>query len=442
LIVAEDHGFQTRYRLLETIRQYGEERLAEHGDTEQLRRRHAEYFIELAGMLNAALYGPDEIECTRRLDAEHENFLAVIGFAVDALDADTALRLVRSLPDTTVQVGYALRLPMETLLALPGASEHPEYPYALTMAAHSAGFHGDRDLAERHALAALAAETRLGTHPDGEIDAQVLVARVLVVFSDGAWVEAAAMQARGAAYFQSAGRLGYASRVLAGAATLYATGGDAAFAIPLATEALALARQVASPGAINVSLAALANALAEQDPDQARALLHEVFERRVSFGVESANDLTQNVLVAARLQDWPIALDLAGRALPLLNWTGNRPEIAGVLNVVARAVVDQDPESAALIQGAARQLALPLAPEHRTSEGSTTAQSQPSAEWTRPGSTGGLIVDVRRETTRRIDTALGTERRRQLRTEGDAMDEDHAVTYTLSRIHAVLDAAR
>ena len=139
LIVAEDHGFQTRYRLLETVRQYGEERLAEHGDTDELRRRHAEYFIELAGRLNAGLFGPDEIECTRRLDAEHENFLAVVGFAVDALDADTALRLVRRLPDSTVQIGYALRLPMETLLALPGAPEHPEYPLR---AGDGRAFHG------------------------------------------------------------------------------------------------------------------------------------------------------------------------------------------------------------------------------------------------------------------------------------------------------------
>src|SRR5262249_47791652 len=41
LVVAEDHRVGTRYRLLETIRQYGEERLAEWGETEILRIRHA-----------------------------------------------------------------------------------------------------------------------------------------------------------------------------------------------------------------------------------------------------------------------------------------------------------------------------------------------------------------------------------------------------------------
>jgi predicted ATPase len=43
LVVAEDQGAETRYRLLETIRQYGEERLEEHGETAELRHRHAEY---------------------------------------------------------------------------------------------------------------------------------------------------------------------------------------------------------------------------------------------------------------------------------------------------------------------------------------------------------------------------------------------------------------
>ena len=106
----------------------------------------------------------------------------MIGFAVDALDAPTALRLIRNVPNTTQHVGYRLRLPMETLLALPGTPEHPEYPYTLAIpAAWSAGLHGDRELAERRAADTLAAETTgLGTRPDGEIDAVVLIARVLV----------------------------------------------------------------------------------------------------------------------------------------------------------------------------------------------------------------------------------------------------------------------
>jgi predicted ATPase len=46
LVVAEENGPQTRYRLLETIRQYGEERLDGVGETERWRARHAGYYVD------------------------------------------------------------------------------------------------------------------------------------------------------------------------------------------------------------------------------------------------------------------------------------------------------------------------------------------------------------------------------------------------------------
>ena len=95
--------------------------------------------------------------------------------------------------------------------------------------------------------------------------------------------------------------------------------------ITLATESLVLARQVAAPSVITRSLAALANALAERDPDQRHALLHETIERGASRGVESADEVTQSVLVAARLQDWTIALDLATACHPPAALGGRPP---------------------------------------------------------------------------------------------------------------------
>ncbi len=62
-MIVEDQGFETRYRLLETIRQYGEERLADRGEYEECRRRHASYYLQLATDLSTRLLGPDQIEC-------------------------------------------------------------------------------------------------------------------------------------------------------------------------------------------------------------------------------------------------------------------------------------------------------------------------------------------------------------------------------------------
>ncbi len=49
LVIAEDNAFGSRFRLLETIRQYGEEKLAEWTETETLLMRHAGFYADLYG---------------------------------------------------------------------------------------------------------------------------------------------------------------------------------------------------------------------------------------------------------------------------------------------------------------------------------------------------------------------------------------------------------
>ncbi|MEU7899023.1 BTAD domain-containing putative transcriptional regulator [Nonomuraea sp. NPDC049152] len=78
-----------RYRLLETVRAYGLERLEEAGEAEELRRRHAAYYTELAE--RAELRGAEQGEWLRRLDAEGANLRV-------ALEREShALRLVNAL---------------------------------------------------------------------------------------------------------------------------------------------------------------------------------------------------------------------------------------------------------------------------------------------------------------------------------------------------------
>ena len=180
------------------------------------------------------------------------------------------------------------------------------------------------------------------------------------------------------------------------------------------------------PTIIAMNLAALASALADSEPDQARALLHESIELRDRLGYQATQELAQGVLVAARVRDWPAALELATHAIPHLHWIGDRPQLAGVLNVVARAVADDDPEAAAVLQGAARRLAL--------ADLSTVPAPPPSAPAAGAAGGLGLVGELRRETAGLLDEALGSERRRQLRAVGEAMDEDQAAAYALDAI--------
>src|SRR5439155_1043154 len=56
LLVVRDSGGTPRYRMLETIKAYGQERLDEAGEREQLRAAHARYFLELAENAYAYLF--------------------------------------------------------------------------------------------------------------------------------------------------------------------------------------------------------------------------------------------------------------------------------------------------------------------------------------------------------------------------------------------------
>ncbi|WP_410570446.1 helix-turn-helix transcriptional regulator [Amycolatopsis sp. cmx-4-61] len=68
LLVAESQNGRTRYRMLETIREYGRQRAAAAGDDDRLRQGHASYFEHLATRASQEWFGPHEIEWMRRLN--------------------------------------------------------------------------------------------------------------------------------------------------------------------------------------------------------------------------------------------------------------------------------------------------------------------------------------------------------------------------------------
>ncbi|MFJ9565123.1 ATP-binding protein [Streptomyces fuscichromogenes] len=67
-----------RYRLLESIRQYGSERLAEYGEAQRVRRSHRSFFLDLAEHFHTQWFGPHQVEILARLRAEHANLMAAL----------------------------------------------------------------------------------------------------------------------------------------------------------------------------------------------------------------------------------------------------------------------------------------------------------------------------------------------------------------------------
>ena len=97
-VYEEDEHGRGRYRLLETVRQYGQDRLVESGEVQAVRGRHQDYFLAFAEDAEPELTGPDQKTRLDRLGIEHENLrFALEGCLVDGGDVEAALRLAGAL---------------------------------------------------------------------------------------------------------------------------------------------------------------------------------------------------------------------------------------------------------------------------------------------------------------------------------------------------------
>jgi non-specific serine/threonine protein kinase len=94
LIKAEERAGAMRYSSLETIRQYGNEKLVESGEGQRVRRRHLEYFLGFAEEGARELRGPKSLEWARRIELEYSNIRAALehAFWADGQD-DTGPKL-------------------------------------------------------------------------------------------------------------------------------------------------------------------------------------------------------------------------------------------------------------------------------------------------------------------------------------------------------------
>ncbi|MES2103742.1 MAG: winged helix-turn-helix domain-containing protein [Pseudomonadota bacterium] len=90
LIAQTQDGADTRYRMLETIRQYANEKLLESGHAAAVQRRHFDFFLRLAETGASTLAGPLALEWLDRLEAEHDNFRAALDWSGDATSPNYA----------------------------------------------------------------------------------------------------------------------------------------------------------------------------------------------------------------------------------------------------------------------------------------------------------------------------------------------------------------
>jgi predicted ATPase/DNA-binding SARP family transcriptional activator/DNA-binding CsgD family transcriptional regulator len=107
LVVAEaSEGGGVRYRMLEPIRQYASEKLKEGSEGDEVRRRHAGFFLALAEEAEPRLRTPEDREWLELLEREHDNLRAALSWALERGEVDLALRLAGALGMFWFTQGY------------------------------------------------------------------------------------------------------------------------------------------------------------------------------------------------------------------------------------------------------------------------------------------------------------------------------------------------
>ncbi len=104
LVVAENIRGRTRYRLLETVRQYALEKLGESGEADVVRSRHRDHYTTMAALLDPRA-GRNNEQCSEQAEIEVDNLRAAFGWSRENSDVELALALSSSLAPAWLALG-------------------------------------------------------------------------------------------------------------------------------------------------------------------------------------------------------------------------------------------------------------------------------------------------------------------------------------------------
>ncbi len=279
LVVKEKQSdSESRWSMLETIREYGNERLTIAEQTDETAKRHADFFLAFAESAAPYLSGPHQVEWLNRLNHDHYNLNAAMQWAIVHGEAGLALRLGVALhlywyKQTWLIEGGSW---LKRALVLPTASTvaPPVRQNAFRCASQLAWAHADFAEAEH-----LAEESHTLAREIGDRRAMASALHVLanVATDTSDFARASALHEQNLALWRELGdRSGIASSLNNLGRIAYYRG-EAAQAIQYHEESLALQRDLGDHFGIAAALNNLGGALADnlRELDRAATLLQE-----------------------------------------------------------------------------------------------------------------------------------------------------------------------
>ena len=145
LVIGDVQKGEARYRMLETVREYGLMRLGKAEEADQVRRRHRDWYFALAERAEPEMHAPNQLVWLERMEQEHDNMRAALEWSLTGTDTAPALRLSAALHDFwDIHNHFAEGLAwLDRVLSLPGAVAPAPRAKALLAAAHLAHRQGD-----------------------------------------------------------------------------------------------------------------------------------------------------------------------------------------------------------------------------------------------------------------------------------------------------------
>jgi tetratricopeptide (TPR) repeat protein len=254
LVMHQSDTGASRYRLLETIRQYAGERLEDAGEAPDARARHLAFFVGRAEEARPALRTANAREWLDRLERDHDNFRTALAWALDSGAVSASLRLVISLYGFWLSQGYWRE--GQAHLAATLARVDPslctlEVANALNAAGQLAFFRADLSAARRYHERALAIRRELAD--PGEIELQLNnLAQTLMM--QGEYPATREVCEEALAISRKVGNKDQAASALCVLGKITYQEGNVEGAWPFHQEALALRREVGYKGNLIFSL--------------------------------------------------------------------------------------------------------------------------------------------------------------------------------------------
>jgi predicted ATPase/class 3 adenylate cyclase len=316
LVVVEAEG--GRYRLLETIRQYADERLTQSGEGDATRARHLAFFLAFAEKMAPDLLGPEQASGLQRIDVERENILSAHGWAMRMEGgAEPDYCLVHAIKYYWFMRGLlnlGHRVTAEAVARSEATTTSISRCRALWVAGQISGWMGRYEEAQRYLQESLRAAQALG---DERTVVSVLNSLTLAALGQG---DRATARVHCQSALKLANQLGNKRQIATASnamAQIYRLEGELDAAEPLYERTALLGhelgdRDMAAVGVLNLAMVAIARGAT----GRARGLVREVLSIAEQTGSKPAGQSALEVSagLAAVGEDWEHAARFFGMA--------------------------------------------------------------------------------------------------------------------------------